>query len=1149
MHVALGYHGTARLSTSKTGGRARDANVRQTKNNKLYKWLYSFHLLAILFSATPVAAEQAPVVLLLHSYHQGYPWTDGITRGVQNALLESREAIRLHIEYMDSKRHSTDEVFPSLVALFQNKYGHQQPDLIIAADNNALDFLHQYRSRLFPGVPVVFNGINNFNDDMIKGLEPITGVVEDDDLLGTINIALQLHPGRHKLVVISDTTTTGAEILKKLQRIRNQLPPDLDIEELVNLDSRVLARELATLNNNAIILNLSLFKTRDGRSFTLREGVEFIKKYTDAPVYGTWDTFLGSGAVGGKLTSSVLQGEVALQLALGILNGVPIRNLPIVRESPNAYMFDYRELVKYDIPLDRLPAGSKVEFLPKSFYWKYKSQIWVAAVALVLLLIMVLSLYVILIYRRRIDEALRNSEARYRNLFEQNMYPVILLNEDGKIFDANQRAELFFSTEKSVMTGKRLDDFSAPSSRTNVSASPGTISVYLKQALKGGEYRFDWSTCSDQGHVIDVEVTLNRVALADGRRYLLAQVRDVNERKQAGLLLNFQRRILELIATGSNLQSVLDALCFEVEKLVPGAVCVLHLFNEQSGFLELKAAPNIPVDFGDEMKFMYPEVGTGSAATAFCLDEPVYAGDTRKDPHWEHVRELADEFKVRASWAIPVKSDKGGLLGTLSIVHFKPAKPDSYQKRILETATRMAGIAVNRRNVEAHIHHMANHDPLTDLPNRNLLLDHLHMAIMLARRHEVIGALLFLDLDHFKNINDSLGHALGDHLLKGVANRLVSAAEKNVTVSRLGGDEFVVLIPEVGKQRHTAGKKVKELASRIRKMLNEPFKVEGRELHVSPSIGIVLFPEDAENPADVLRHADTAMYRAKAAGRNAVQFYLPAMAAEANERLMLEGYLRHAIEFNEMFLLYQPQVNDTGHIVGVEALLRWQHPEMGLIPPTQFIHILEEMGLIMEVGAWVIEQACRQMKEWSTDQHFRDIKHMSVNVSPRQFMQPDFVQQVTVCLEHSGVDPTMLTLELTEGIAVTNIESTIEKMLSLKTLGVELAIDDFGTGYSSLVYLKRMPLDILKIDKAFVMDLLVDSEDAAIVQTIIAMSEHLSLNVIAEGVETAEQLRFLHNKGCLLYQGEYFSEPLTLEQLSAYIEDTATREKMSFVLK
>ncbi len=1123
--------------------------MRQTKNKKNYKWLLSLPLLIISLWSISIAAKEAPFVLLLHSYHQGYSWADGITRGVKKALQESGQTVHLRIEYMDSKQHSVEEVFPALFNLYQKKYEYLQPDLIIVADNNALEFLHLYRSQLFPGVPIVFNGINNFNNDLIKGLEPITGVIEDDDLLSTINIAHRFHPDRNKLIVISDATTTGAQILKRLQNIRKQLPSALSVIELSNLDSRVLARELAALDDSAIILNLSLFNTRDGRTFTLREGVEFIKKYTDAPVYGTWDTFLGSGAVGGKLTSSVRQGEEAVRLALGILGGVPISKLPIVWASPNAYMFDYRELARFDISEDQLPPGSVVDFLPQSFYWKYKLQIWIGSAVLFLLLVMMISLYVLLVYRRRIDEALRNSEARYRNLFEQNMDPVILLNEDGKIFDVNRRAESFFSTEKSSMAGKRLDDFSATSLQTNISASPGTISVYLKQALKGGEFRFEWSTYSDMGHVIDVEVTLSRVALVDGRRYLLAQVRDVNERKQAGLLLSFQRRILELIATGSDLQSVLDALCFEVEKLVPGVVCILHLFNEQTGFLELKAAPNIPVTFGDDMKFMYPEVGTGSAATAFCLDEPVYADDTSKDPHWEHVRGLADTFKVRASWAIPVKSDKGGLLGTLSIIHFKQARPDSYQKRILETATSMAGIAVNRRNVEAHIHHMANHDPLTDLPNRNLLLDHLHMAIMMAKRKEIIGALLFLDLDHFKNINDSLGHALGDHLLKGVAGRLVSVAEKHTTVSRLGGDEFVVLIPNVGNQRHSAGKKVKELADRIRAMLNEPFKVEGRELHVSPSIGVVLFPEDADNPADVLRHADTAMYRAKAAGRNAVQFYLPAMAAEASERLMLEGYLRHAIEFNEMFLLYQPQVNDIGHIVGVEALLRWQHPEMGLIPPTQFIHILEEMGLIMAVGAWVIEQACMQMKRWNTDQRFCDIRHMSVNVSPRQFMQPDFVQQVTASLDQSGMDPAMLTLELTEGIVVTNIENTIEKMLALKKLGVELAIDDFGTGYSSLAYLKRMPLDILKIDKAFVMDLLVDTEDAAIVQTIIAMSEHLSLDVIAEGVETAEQLRFLHNKGCLLYQGEYFSEPLTLDQLSDYIEDTSTREKMAFALK
>ncbi len=1123
--------------------------MRHHLNFRLYQWLLPLFLLFPFTCPAVTAVEQAPTVLLLHSYHQGYPWTDGITRGVKKALQEGDQEIRLLIEYMDSKQHATNIVFPTLVSLYRQKYRDQKPALIIAADNNALEFLRQYRDSLFPGVAVVFCGINNFGYDLISGLDPVTGVIEDNDLLGTVNVAYRLHPERNRLAVVSDATTTGAAILEKLRQIKHQLPSGLEVLELENLDSHVLARELAALDEQAIILNLSLFKTRDGRSFTLNEGVAFIKKYTDAPVYGTWDSFLGSGAVGGKLTSSVLQGEVAVSLALQLLKGVSVDKVPIVQESPNAYMFDYRELLAFDIPMDRLPPASTVEYLPQSLYWKYKSEVWIVAVVLVLLLVMVFSLYALLIYRKRIDEALRNSEARYRNLFEQNIDPVILLNEDGQIFDVNQRAELFFSTRKGEMTGKRLEDFSAISMRTNTQTSSSAMSVYLQQALKGGEYRFEWSTVSDMGHVIDVEVTLSRVALPGKRRYLLAQVRDVNERKQAGLLLNFQRRILELIATGGDLQSVLNALCYEVEKMVPGVVCVLHLFNEESGFLELKAAPNIPLEFGNEMKFMLPEMGTGSTATAFCLDEPVYVDDTSEDPRWAQARDVVDEFKIHACWAIPVKSDKGSMLGTLSVIHFKPARPDSYQKRILETATRMAGIAVNRRNIEAHVHHMANHDPLTDLPNRNLLLDHLYMAIMMAKRHEVLGGLLYLDLDHFKNINDSLGHALGDHLLKGVANRLISAAGKNMTVSRLGGDEFVMLIPDVGYERHAAGKKIKQLADSIRGLLNEPFKVEGRELHVSPSIGVVLFPVDADTPDDVLRHADTAMYRAKAAGRNAVQFYLPAMAAEASERLMLEGYLRHAIEFNEMFLLYQPQVNESGRMVGVEALLRWQHPEMGLIPPTQFIHILEEMGLIMEVGAWVIEQACRQMKTWSGDERFGNIRHMSVNVSPRQFMQPDFVHQVAVCIDDSGVDPAALTLELTEGIVVSNIESTIEKMHALKALGVELAIDDFGTGYSSLAYLKRMPLDILKIDKAFVIDLLVDTEDAAIVQTIIAMSEHLSLDVIAEGVETAEQLRFLHNKGCTLYQGEYFSDPLTLEQLSAYVDDSATREKMAFVLK
>lgn len=443
------------------------------------------------------------------------------------------------------------------------------------------------------------------------------------------------------------------------------------------------------------------------------------------------------------------------------------------------------------------------------------------------------------------------------------------------------------------------------------------------------------------------------------------------------------------------------------------------------------------------------------------------------------------------------------------------------------------------KSAQAQVQHLAYHDSLTNLPNRALLLDRLTQQIALLKRHELRGALLFLDLDHFKHINDSLGHPVGDSVLKLVTARLESSVRQEDTVARLGGDEFVVLLSGLEGKRSTVVRQTRAVAEKLRKLLAEPMLLDGHQLQVTPSIGIALIPDHGNTPADLLKRADIALYRAKDSGRNTIQLFRSTMQKAASERLRLENDLRLALARGEFELHFQPQVDARDNcITGAEALLRWIHPSLGPQSPALFIHILEESGLILEVGGWVLAEACHACAEL-LQQGLVDASQFSlcVNISPRQFRQNDFVERVESSLASSQLPPAMLKLEITEGIVIQNIDDTIAKMNRLKRLGVSFAMDDFGTGYSSLTYLKRLPVDVLKIDQSFVRDATLDANDAEIIRAIVAMARSLGLAMIAEGVEHSDQLDFLQQQGCHHYQGYLFSKPVLLADFCTLLRD------------
>lgn len=436
-----------------------------------------------------------------------------------------------------------------------------------------------------------------------------------------------------------------------------------------------------------------------------------------------------------------------------------------------------------------------------------------------------------------------------------------------------------------------------------------------------------------------------------------------------------------------------------------------------------------------------------------------------------------------------------------------------------------------RKQAQALIEHQAFYDALTNLPNRRLILDRLNQELSSARRHQYYGAMLFLDLDRFKTLNDSMGHAVGDLLLQEMAKRLSSEVRKEDTVARLGGDEFVILLPNLSNDKKAATTMAGSIAKKIHSVVCRPYRLEGHDFDFSPSIGVTLYPFANDTADEVLKHADTAMYRAKSKGRNAICFYESSMQVEADKRLKLENELRVALEQNQLMLYYQTQFDKEGQLIGAEALLRWNHPQRGIVEPGKFIALAEEVNLIQPIGNWVLETAVRQLCEWRRTGLFANDEYVAVNVSPKQLQMDDFVSEVARIIDHYNAPPQCLKLELTENVLLHDMHDVVNKMKKLQAVGVTFSMDDFGTGFSSLSYLKRLPFDQIKIDKTFIRDVSKDVNDAAIVETIIAMAEHLNLKVIAEGVETQDELDFLQGRGCNHYQGFYFSEPLNASAL------------------
>lgn len=611
--------------------------------------------------------------------------------------------------------------------------------------------------------------------------------------------------------------------------------------------------------------------------------------------------------------------------------------------------------------------------------------------------------------------------------------------------------------------------------------------------------------------------------------------RDITARKKAEMLQEGQNKILQDIATGRPLSEVLDTLVQTIDEQLDGVMGSVMLVDNDGSSLTSAAGPNLPEGFLqlDDGIPIGPKVG--SCGTAVYRRESVFVDNIKEDELWEMFRETMAAFPMQSCWSVPFFGKDEMVLGTFGIYSNEIRSPTAYEKRVAMEAARLASIAVEREIAESKIRYLANHDVLTGLPNRHEFKNRLEDKVVSSQDSGEPLAVVFVDLDNFKFVNDSFGHAVGDRVLQLVAERILSLHDPAQDVIRFGGDEFVLIVWGEAAKR----KNLEAFMGKLMEEITKTIQIGDYSFHVTCSIGAARYPQDAGNAAQLLRNADCAMFEAKSEGRNGFKIYDHTAPDKSVNRLTLLENMRQGLEKEEFFLEYQPQYDLlSGRIVGAEALVRWQHPETGRLMPREFIALAEESGLIVPLGRWVLHEACRQNKAWQ-EAGLPPIT-VGVNVSARQFRDARLTANIAHALESSGLQARYLELEVTESLLIQNAEQAIELMAELRKIGVNLAMDDFGIGYSSLAALKKFPLTRLKIDQSFVEGLDTVASDQSIARAIISLGRDLGLNVVAEGVETAKQHAFLTTCQCETVQGFHFGRPMAAPKLEKLLGMTRT---------
>ncbi len=1045
-----------------------------------------FFALSLLWSIALHAAESLPV-LIVHSYSQDYPWTERQHNGFVTALQAAGIRVNSSVEYLDTKRIVYDDHYAATTAQYlAGKYRDYRPKAIYVTDDNALSFARGHLIRQFPDIPVFFSGVNNYA--LLAQLDPrrITGVFERKDILPNLELMHLIAPAMREILVIGDASETFAAIRGEIEtQLAGQ--PEVRAHFISSQRLSTLVDELRGRRERFVFLTtLGAIGDDRGQTVQLADTLAAIVAAGDFTIFSMEDVYLHPGVLGGYVTSGEQQGKHAAAQLMSHLNGTPLEKISPVLISPNEYQIDVTQLERVGLELpDSIAAQSRLLNHPPSFYARHQTAILGALYTLSgLLLLSLFGSQALLVRKNKVisaNAAILTRQATHLNEIRESLVRAQHIagmgNWDWRI-DSN---ELYWSEGIYRLFGLDENSFNSTYDAFIDHVHPDDR-IRLQQAVQ--------NSLTDET-VYDI---VHRIIRADG------EVRTVRE--NAEIIRDAHGKAVRMIGTILDIskQTAVEEALRDNETMlrtvVQGLPVVLWLVDTQGIFLLSEGR-------GLELLGHRPGQVVGQSLFELYGNYPDFIDDTR--------RALAGETLTSTRTVRDITFD----------IHYSPLQDAS---GCITGAIGVATDVTEHKRTERRLSFLANYDPLTRLPNRALFNDRLSHAMQHATRARHKIAVLFVDLDNFKSINDTLGHSEGDNLLLEFSRRLRKAVRADDTVSRLGGDEFTIILEDIDHEDEAT-----RVANEIIRQCGRPYRLQSRELYVTPSIGIAMFPQDGADAQTLLMNADAAMYRAKETGRNNFQYFNKDISEKAQQHLALSMRLRGALERGEFSLHYQPQIDARdGRILGFEALLRWECAEYGQVPPGVFIPVLEDIGHIMTVGAWVLQSAC----EWAAAQDIfkQAATTIAVNISARQFRQDDLPAIVAKALAGSGLKPAQLELEITESCLM-DVDTQLQTMIQLKHLGVQLSIDDFGTGYSSLSYLNRFPVDRLKIDGSFVRDITAKADNAVIVTSIIGLAQNLGMQVIAEGVESIGQANYLREHGCSALQGNLIAAPMSATAL------------------
>lgn len=922
-------------------------------------------------------------ILILNSYDEGYRWTNEQSRAITDKLKAKFDNILISVEYMDTKYHPERENIEQLYQLYKYKYENTKIDLIFATDNAALEFSLEHRKELFSDAPVIFSGVTKGAAyTLLKDQKNVAGVFEIHDPVGTMEAVSAINPETKDVYVIFDNTETGKD--SKNVILENKIQDSYNLYFLNELTIEQIVEKISKLDKDSIVLMGAY--TIDARGFKRPADklVEIISKASAVPVYDMWNFRMGSGVLGGSLLRGFTVGDSAAELGIRVLKGEDINTIKNIDDKVVEYIFDYNQMVRFNIPISALPEGSTIINKPFSFFETYKNLVIGTVFTFVIMWIYIIVLTNSIRKRKIAERELSGANQELFALYEQiSASDQQLKNQLDELVEAHDKLQV--SEEKYRLVAEAANDiiweWELGSNKLHFSRRLQGILGYSEDEIRN---MTEWS------NIIEPE--------------------DVD----------YVRRKIESI----------------IEKEHKDCTCEYRVRHKKGKLLWLISKAKV---LYDQLGYPYKIVGSHTDITQL----------------------------------------------------------KEHQDRIMQ---------------------MAYHDALTNLPNRSYLKEYVEELIM--GEPESKFAIVYIDIDDFKVINDNYGHSEGDRLLKEIGKRLSEMSGDGISIFRLGGDEYVIVLKDVKD-----GADVSKYLDRIFSEFGKPINLAEMKLHITLSAGAVIYPSDGTNFDDLLKNADIAMYQVKNKGKNNYIFFDESMQKGIMEKMFLENSLRVAVKSMDFTLNYQPILDlSSEKICSLEALIRWNSPELGPVSPAVFIKLAEENGLIIPIGDWVLRTGCSYAAKLAAE-GYPGIT-VSINISPVQLMQADFVQNVKAIAASCGVEPDRIKLEITESVLIDSFELSLRKLNELKSHGFHISLDDFGQGYSSLTYLRRLPINIIKIDKAFIDDIRENEGNDQIVYAITELSHRMGLTVYAEGVETEEQLRYLKSIKCDGIQGYFISKPM-----------------------